>query len=350
MPTPRDLDIPSSCRPIRPRRRAVLALGAALPALAAFPALAQPAGDAGAAGYPARPVRMVVGFPAGTGPDIVARILANQLGQAWGGVGVIVDNKPGAGGLIAAAEVARAAPDGYTVMLGETGQIAIAPSSYRKLAYDPARDFAPASQVASSNFVLLVDPLKVPVRNLQDFIAWSRQRPQGLFMATFGAGTPGHFGAAMFAEAAGLKVEPVHYKSTGDALAGLFGGDVQGVFASLGLAVPNVKAGKLLALGSSGETRSAALPDVPTFREQGLPGLAFNSWFGILAPSKTPPAIVAKLSADVQRAVQAADGRQRLADAGFQPTGTTAQDFARTIAADTATWGKAVAATGFKAD
>ncbi|MEH3085977.1 MAG: tripartite tricarboxylate transporter substrate binding protein [Xylophilus ampelinus] len=343
--TPLPTRIPDAAAADR-RRRHLLALGAALCAGAALPARAQSA----AAGYPARPVRIVVGFPAGTGPDIVARILGNQLTQAWGGAGVIIDNKPGAGGLIAAAEVARAAPDGYTLLLGETGQLAIAPSSYRKLAYDPARDFVPASQVATSNFVLLVDPQRVPARNAQDFVAWARKRPDGLFMATFGAGTPGHFGAAMFGEAAGLKVEPVHYKSTGDALAGLFGGDVTGVFASVGLAVPNVKAGKLIALGTAGETRAAALPEVPTFREQGLPGLAFNSWFGIVAPAKTPPALVAKIAEDVQRAVNAPDGRQRLTDAGFQATGTNAQEFARVIAADTATWGKAVAATGFKAD
>ena len=323
-------------------RRAALSL-AALGALG----LALPAGAQGT--WPDKPVRIIVGFPAGTGPDIVARLLAQKLSEGWNNVGVVVDNKPGAGGLIAAGEAARAAPDGYTLMLGETGQLAIAPSSYNRLPYDPAKDFVPVSQVASTDFVLLVNPQKVPARNVKDYVAWTQQQ-KGLFMATFGAGTPGHFGAYMFGEAVGQKPEPVHYRNTADALGGLFGGDVSSVFATIGLAAPNIKAGKLVALGSTGGTRSPSLPEVPTIREQGYPDLAFSAWFGIVAPARTPPGVVNKLSADIVRAVQSADGRQKLLDAGFRPTGTDAAEFARIIAADTATWGKAVAATGFKAD
>ncbi len=298
--------------------------------------------------YPNKPVRLIVGFPAGTGPDIVARLLGQKLSEAWG-TGVIVDNKPGAGGLIAATEAARAAPDGYTLMLGETGQLAIAPSSYSKLPYDAQKDFVPVSQVVSADFALLVNPLKVPSKNVKDFADWSKQQ-KGLFMATFGAGTPGHFGAYMFGDAIKIKPEPVHYKSTGDALAGIFGGDVQGVFASIGLAAPNVKSGKLLALATTGPVRSAALPDVPTFKEQGYPELEFSSWFGIVAPAKTPPEIIAKLNADIVKAVRSADGKTKLEDAGFRVTGTSREEFVRIISADTAKWGKAVAATGFKAD
>lgn len=299
--------------------------------------------------YPQRPVRLVVGFPAGSGPDIVARLLAQKLSEGWGNLGVIVDNKPGAGGLIAASEVARAQPDGYTIMLGETGQLAIAPSSYSKLSYDPKKDFVPVSQVVTSNFMLVVNPAKVPARDVKQFVEWSRAQ-KGLFMGTFGAGTPGHFGAFLFGDAIGIKPEPVHYKTTGDALGGLFSGDVSGAFASVGLAAANVKAGKLLALASSGDTRSASLPDVPTFREQGFPQLAFNSWFGVVAPARTPPEIIARLEADIRKAVQSAEGKAKLEDAGFSVTGTTSQEFARVIAADTASWGKVVAATGFKAD
>ncbi|MEJ8858750.1 tripartite tricarboxylate transporter substrate binding protein [Variovorax robiniae] len=299
--------------------------------------------------YPTRPVRIIVGFPASTGPDIVARLLAQKLSEAWGNQGVIVDNKPGAGGLIAASEAARAQPDGYTLMLGETGQLAIAPSSYNKLPYDPQKDFIPVSQVVTSDFVLLVNPQKVPAKNVKEFAAWTQQQ-KGLFLATFGAGTPGHFGAFMYGEAVKQKPEPVHYKTTSDALGGLFSGDVQAVFASVALAAPNVKSGKLAALGSTGATRSPSLPDVPTIKEQGYPTLEFNSWFGIVAPAKTPPEIVAKLSADIQKAVNSPEGKQKIEDAGFRVTGTTGTEFARIIAADTATWGKAVVATGFKAD
>lgn len=301
------------------------------------------------ASYPNRPVRIIVGFPAGTGPDIVARLLAQKLSEGWGNQGVIVDNKPGAAGLIAASEAARATPDGYTLMLGETGQLSIAPSSYNKLPYNPAQDFAPVSQVVSADFALLVNPQKVPAKNVKEFVSWVQQQ-KGLFMATFGAGTPGHFGAFMFGEAIKVKPEAVHYKSTADALGGIFSGDVQGVFASVGLAAPNVKAGKLLALGTTGPARAAALPDVPTIKEQGYANLEFSSWFGIVAPARTPPEILAKLSADVQKAVSDPAMRTKLEDAGFRVTGTTAEAFARIIAADTVTWGKAVAATGFKAD
>ena len=326
-------------------RRAVLftALAATLTTLAPLASAQAPAS------YPTKPVRIIVGFPAGTGPDIVARLLAQKLSEGWGNMGVIVDNKPGAGGLIAASEAARAAPDGYTLMLCETGQLSIAPSSYNKLPYDPVKDFAPVSQVVSSDFVLLVNPQKVPARNVKDFVEWTKQQ-KGLFMATFGAGTPGHFGAFMFGDAVKLKPEAVHYKNTADALGGIFSGDVSGVFASVGLAAPNVKAGKLAALGTTGSTRAGALPDVPTIKEQGYPGMEFSSWFGIVAPAKTPPEILAKLNADIVKAVQSPEGKAKMEEAGFRVTGTSRDEFTKIIAADTATWGKAVAATGFKAD
>jgi tripartite-type tricarboxylate transporter receptor subunit TctC len=204
--------------------------------------------------------------------------------------------------------------------------------------------------VVSADFVLLVNPQKVPSKNVKDFVAWSQQQPNGLFMATFGAGTPGHFGAFMFGDAVKVKPEAVHYKSTGDALGGLFSGDTQGVFASVGLAAPNVKAGKLVALGTTGATRTSALPDVPTIKEQGYSNLEFSSWFGVVAPSKVPADILAKLSADIQKIVKSPEGKTKLEDAGFRATGTTREEFTRIIAADTVTWGKAVAATGFKAD
>ncbi|MES2945673.1 MAG: tripartite tricarboxylate transporter substrate binding protein [Pseudomonadota bacterium] len=332
----------TSSRNFLKRRTLALLAGAAFLAVASFAQAQAPAA------YPTKPVRLIVGFPAGTGPDIVARLLGQKLSEAWG-MGVVVDNKPGAGGLIAATEAARAAPDGYTLMLGETGQLAIAPNSYSKLPYDAQKDFVPVSQVVSADFVFLVNPLKVPGKNIKDFVDWSRQQ-KGLFMATFGAGTPGHFGAYMFGDALRLKPEPVHYKSTGDALTGLFGGDVQGVFATPGLAASNVKAGKLLALASTGPVRSGILPDVPTFKEQGYADLEFSSWFGVVAPAKTPADIIAKLNADIVKAVRSADGKAKLEEAGFRVTGTSRDEFVKIISADTAQWGKAVVATGFKAD
>ena len=299
--------------------------------------------------YPSKPVRMIVGFPAGTGPDVVARLLAQKLSEVWGGVGVVVDNKPGAAGLIAASEAARAPADGYTILLAETGLMSIAPSTYRKLAYNPQKDFVPVSQVVSSDFVLLINPDKVKARTVQDFVSWT-QRQKGMFMATFGAGTLGHFGAYMFGDAVGVKPEVVHYKNTSDALSGIFSGDVQGVFASASMAIPQVKSGKLAALGSTGAIRLEQLPNVPTLKEQGLNTLEFSAWFGIVAPAKTPPDVVAKLNADILKVLQSPDGRTKLQEAGFKVTGTSGAQFADIIAADTAKWGKAVAATGFKAD
>ena len=325
-----------------PLRRALVAGAALLAGLSTVGAQAQ-------AAYPSRPVRIIVGFPAGTGPDIVARLLAQKLSEGWGGQGVIVDNKPGAAGLIAASEAARAAPDGYTLLLSETGMLSIAPSTYSKLPYDPVKDFAPVSQIVGADFALLVNPQKVPATNAAEFMSWVQQQ-KGLFMATFGAGTLGHFGAFKLGDVAKVKPEAVHYKTTSDALGGLYSGDVHGVFASVGLSAPQVKAGKLRALGTTGPARAAALPDVPTLKEQGYPSLEFSAWFGIVAPARTPPEILARLNADVQKAVKAPEARAKFDEAGFRATGTSAEEFARIIAADTMSWSKAVAATGFKAD
>ena len=301
------------------------------------------------AAYPTRPVRIIVGFPAGTGPDIVARLVARKLSESWGNMGVIVDNKPGAGGLIAATEAARAAPDGYTLMLGETGQLAIAPSSYNKLPYAPAQDFAPVSHLVGADFALLVNPQKVPARTLGQFVDWARQQKQ-LFMATFGAGTPGHFGAYMFGDAVKLRPEPVHYKTTSDALGGMYSGDVHAVFASVGLAAPQVKAGKLLALATTGPERSASLPDVPTMKEQGLPRLVVETWYGMFAPAGTPAAVVSKLNTDVNALLQQPDVREAFARQDLNAVGGTPERFGDMVSRELARWARVVAAAKIKAD
>ncbi len=302
------------------------------------------------ADFPRKPVRILVGFPAGSGPDMVARLIAQKLSENWGGAPVVVDNKSGAGGLLAASETARAPADGHTIMLGASTQLTIAPHTYKKLPYDPARDFVAVGQAVTTDFVLLVNPQRTPARTIQDFAkAIHAAGGKGLFMGTFGAGTPGHFGAFMLGDAIQVKPEAVHYKNTGDVLTGLVSGDVHGVFGSVGFAISAIQTGKLAALATTGPTRSAALPDVPTAKEQGVAGLEFVSWFGVVAPARTPPEVVAKLSADIRKALQAADAKQKLAAAGFQVTGTTSEEFAQIIRRDTAAWGKAVAASGFQA-
>lgn len=327
------------------RRRNALGMALAtlcMGLLTSHPAHAQSA-------YPSKPVRIIVPTGAGTGPDMVARILAQKLTEAWGGQAVVVDNKPGAGGLIAAQEGKNAPADGHHLLLAETGILSISPSSYSKLPYDPVKDFIPVSHVVYADFALLVNPQKVQAANVKDFIEVARKE-NPLFMATFGPGTPGHFGAYFFGESQKVKVEPVHFRTTPDALGAMFSGDTQAVFASIGLAAPQVKGGKLAALATSGGARSAALPNVPTFKELGYQGMEFASWFGIVAPAGTPQDIVNKLNADLVKIVSAPDNRQKMEEAGFRVTGTSRQEFARIIADDTVTWGKAVRATGFKAD
>lgn len=327
--------------PFNLSRRTALASAALLAGIASFSSPAQ------AAAYPERSVRIVVGFAAGTGPDILARLLAQQLSSQWGGAGVIIDNKPGAAGLISAQEVARAPADGYTLLFAPSGILSIAPNTYNKLPFDPVRDFVPISMVADSDFVLLVNPQKVPARSAKEFVDWAQQQ-KDVFFATFGAGTAGHFGAYILGEAIKVKPEVVHYRNTSDALGGLYNGDVQGVFASVGLAAPQVKGGKLIALASSGHKRDKSLPDVPTFKEAGYPDITFTSWMGLVAPAKTPTGIVSQLEAAVQKATQELESR--IEQAGFIPKGSTSAEFGRAIKADTEMWGKAVRRTGFKAD
>lgn len=323
-------------------RRALLAAAGSLAGAAVLPssALAQ------APAFPNKPVRLLVGFAAGTGPDLLARLLAERLSAAWGGVGVIVENKVGAAGLIAAQEAKRAAPDGYTLLLATAGQLSIAPSTTSKLPYDPQKDFAAISAIAESEFVLLVNPQKTPARSVRDYIAALKQR-KDYFMGTFGAGTVGHFGAFVLGDAVGVKPEVVHYRTTPDALVGLANGDVQGAFSSVSLAAAQVQSGKLVALASAGKKRLQELPQVPTFAEAGFPDITFSTWFGIVAPAGVPAPLVQRISQDVQKAVNA--GERRMREAGFNPMGTTPAEFSQLIDRDTRLWAKAVAASGFKA-
>lgn len=320
-------------------RRSVLAAAGLLLPLSA-------ANRAPLAALPDRPVRLVLGFPAGSGPDLVGRMLADGLKEAWP-AGVVVDNRPGAAGAIAAQEVARAAPDGTTLLFGEVGQLAMAPSTYARLPYDPARDFAAVAEVAAIDFAFVV-PASLPVTDLAGYVAWGRARPT-VFMGTFGAGTPGHFGAAMLANEAGLRHEAVHFRATGDAMTAILGGDVQGMFGSLALVAPHVQAGRLKALAVSGPERAALLPGVPTLAEGGFARIGFHSWFGLVAPAATPASTVASLEAGVLSAMAAAPLRARMAEAGFRPAGRGRDAFATLMREETRRWAEVVRATGFRA-
>jgi tripartite-type tricarboxylate transporter receptor subunit TctC len=316
------------------RRRALLAAGLALP----FAARAQ--------GLPERPVRLILGFPAGSGPDVVGRLLADGLKDVLPG-GAVVDNRPGAAGHIAAQEVARAAPDGTTLLFGEVGQLAMAPSTYARLPYDPARDFAAVAEVASIAFAL-VTPASTPATDLASYIAWARTRPQ-LFMGTFGAGTPGHFAASMLAAGAGLTAEAVHFRATGEAMTAILNGDVQGMFGSTALVAPHVAAGRLKAIATTGAERAAVMPSVPTMAEAGQPALTVESWFGVVAPAATPAPVLAALEGAMLRAMAAPALRARMAEAGFRAAPQGRDVFTRKMAEETRRWAEVVRQTGFRA-
>ncbi|MBY0337765.1 MAG: tripartite tricarboxylate transporter substrate binding protein [Acetobacteraceae bacterium] len=311
-------------------RRALLGSALALPARA----------------FTDRPIRLVLGFPPGTGPDLVARQLADGLREAFP-AGVVVDNRPGAGGHIAAQEVARAAPDGTTLLLGEVGQLAMAPSTHARIPYDPARDFAPVAEAASIDFAFVV-PAAHPANDLAGFVDGARGQGQ-VFMATFGAGTPGHFGASLLAGGGRFDGEAVHFRSTGEAMTAVLNGQVQGMFGTIALVAPHVQAGRVKALAVTGGTRAALLPAVPTVAEAGRPDLAFEAWFGLVAPAATPAPVLAALEAAALRTLANPQLRTRLQETGFRVAPKGRAEFGAMIEAETARWAEVVRATGFRA-
>ena len=322
----------------RYRRRTVLTAAAALVCTAS---------GAFAQNYPSQRIRLIVGFPSGTAPDFVARAIAPKLQQQLG-VSIVVDNKPGAAGMIAAGELLRAAPDGYTLFLGNASDLSITPQTYRKPPFFAPRDFMPVSMVSSTDFVLVTNP-QTPASGLKDYLEWAGSK-QPLLMGTFGAGSIAHFGATTFGTAVKLPIETIHYRSTADAVVGGINGDVHGLFITPALALPQVKAGKLKAIASTGADRSTAFPDTPTLKEQGHPDVEFYAWFGVVAPAKTPDDVLDKLNAAVVSAAKMPDVKLKLEEAGMRVSGTSREEFARVIQEDTTRWGKVIAATGFKAD
>lgn len=322
------------------RRHVVLALAAAL-AGSAPAAWAQGA-------YPERPVRLIVGFPPGTAPDILARLLGERLAEVLKQQ-VVVDNRPGAGGQIATQAGAKAAPDGYTLLLAEVGSIAIAPAASSKLPYDPARELIGISEVAKADFVLAV-PATSPHRTVAEFVKAARAQTDKVNFGTFGAGTPGHFSAEVFAEAAGFKVQPVHYRATGDAVTALIAGDVAAAFISTSLASAQIKGGRMRGLATTAAQPSSLLPGVPTFAEAGYPKLDTSAWFVVFAPAGTPAPVVDLLSRQIVAAVRAPDAQARLVEAGFSVGGTSRADTERMIKTESQRWGGIVKASGFRMD
>jgi tripartite-type tricarboxylate transporter receptor subunit TctC len=315
-------------------------------AAAAFMCLALPAAHAQT--YPDKPVRLVVGYAPGTAPDVLGRLLATRLGELLKQQ-VIVDNRAGAGGQIAAQNVAKSAPDGYSVLLGEVGSISIAPAAFSKLPYDPFKELVGVAEVGKVDFLLAV-PATSPAQSVADFAKQNKGKTDKVNFATFGAGTSGHFGAELFGDAAGFKVEPVHYRATGDAVTALVAGDVAGAFVSTALGSAQVKGGKLRALATTAPQRSPLLPDVPTFTEAGYPKIDISAWFAVMAPTGTPAPVLDTLNRQVLAALQTPDLRQKIIEAGFSVSGTSRADTDRMLRSEGQRWAAIVKASGFKGD
>ncbi|MGE5526651.1 MAG: tripartite tricarboxylate transporter substrate binding protein, partial [Rhodospirillaceae bacterium] len=286
--------------------------------------------------YPTKPLRFVVGFAPGGGTDTVARILAQKLGEAFG-QSVVVDNRAGAGGNIANALVATAPADGYTILF-VSASFAIHPSLYRKLPYDPAKDFTPVSLASSSPYLLALHP-SVPVRSVRDLIAFAKSQPGKLNYASAGAGSTLHLAAELFKSMAGVDIVHVPYKGA-NGITDLIAGAVQLTFAGLPQTLPHVKAGRLHGLAVTTSQRAAAIPELPTIAEAGVPGYEVDSWYGVLEPAGTLPARVEKLSGAIRSALREPDVKAKFAAQGLEPRGTSPGDFGAYIAREMPKWAK----------
>ena len=299
--------------------------------------------------YPAKPVRMVVPYPAGGYYDLLARVIGQKLGEMWGQT-LVVDNRAGANGIVGTELVAKSAPDGYTLEMGGIGPHGINPGLYGKLPYDAVRDFAPVIHVANAPNVLVVHP-SVPAASVAQLIALAKARPGQLNYASNGSGSSPHLSAEMFASMAGIKIQHVPYKGSAPAVADILAGQVTLLFGTMGDVVPHIRAGKLRALAVTGARRIPALPDVPTMIEAGVPGYEAVAWFGVMAPAATPRPIVLKLNQDIARTMQMPDVLDKItAQGSAEIVGGSPEQFGAFVRAEIAKWAKIIKQSGAKAD
>jgi len=288
--------------------------------------------------YPARPVRMVVPFAPGGAVDTVARALGQKLGESWGQP-VLVDSKPGAGGNIAADAVSKAPADGYTLLITTQG-FAISPGLYKKLPFDAVRDFAPVTQLTSSFLVLVCSP-QLPSQSIRELVALARSKPNAINYGSTGTGAPPHLLGELLKSTSGIDMLHVPYKGDAPLTQALLAGEVQVAFMPLAGVLPHIRSGRLRALGVSGKTRSATLPDVPTFTEAGIP-FEFTGWLGIFAPAAAPRELVAQIRRDIAKAIVAPDLLERWPAWGYEPVGNTPEEFSARLAADMAMYAKVI--------
>ncbi|HMX09734.1 MAG TPA: tripartite tricarboxylate transporter substrate binding protein [Burkholderiaceae bacterium] len=308
--------------------------------LAALAALALGGGHVTAQAQAPKPMTMVVPFPAGGTTDILGRIMARQLGLRLGET-IVVDNKPGAGGGIGTGLVAKAPADGRTLLLGTIGTHSINPALYKKLPYDPVKDFIPVTLVAMVPNVLVV-PANSPLRSVKDVIAQAKAQPGKLSYASAGNGTSIHLSGAMFEQVAQVDMQHVPYRGSAPAVTDLIGGQTSMMFDNLPSAMPHIKSGALRALAVTSAVRAASLPDLPTIAQAGLPGYEASSWFGLWLPAGTPAAVAAKIGSEARAILADPEVRRQMLEQGAEAAPMTSEQFAAFIAAESAKWGKVV--------
>jgi tripartite-type tricarboxylate transporter receptor subunit TctC len=310
--------------------------------------LAAAAGTATAQTFPSKPIRMVVTFPTGGAPDILARTISEKLDPSWGQT-MIVDNKPGAGGNIGAEFVARAPADGHTLVMGTVGTHSINGSLYARIPYDMVRDFAPVTLIASTPNLLVVNN-DVPAKNLQELIALAKAKPGTLTYGSPGIGTSVHVSGELFNSLAGVKTTHVPYKGRQMAIPDLLGGSITMMFDNMPSAIPVVREGKLRAIGVTSAKRSPSAPEIPTIAEQGLPGFEATSWFAVFAPANTPKPVVEKLHAEIVRIFGLPDVQTKMKTLGLDLILGGPDELAKTQAAEIAKWAKVIKDSGAKAE
>ena len=325
--------------------RDVRIIAGALCALAlssALPAHAQTAKD-----YPGRPVRIIVPQAAGSGVDLTARVVAQKLTEAWGHQ-VIVENRPGANGIIGLEAGAKAKPDGYTLSLGVPSSLTMNPYVYKSLPYDTLRDFVPITQTATNTFGLVINPA-LPVRDVKELVALARARPGELSYGSFGIGNQTHLGGELFSSQIGIRLLHVPYKGETPAVVDLLSGQIAMIFTPMQGAVPHIRSGKLKLLATLGGSRARAFPDVPTMIEAGYKTIVITGWTGLLAPTGTPQDIVDKLQKEIAARLLVPETRESLASQGAEPVASTPEQFAALIRAEMAKWSAVIKKAGLEA-
>ena len=298
--------------------------------------------------WPSKPIRIIVPFAPGGPADLLPRLIGPKLTEAWGQP-VVVENKPGAGGNIGMDALAKAAPDGYTLVIGPNGNLVVNPHLYPNLPYDVFRDFTPVTLVASFSNVLVVNP-EVPAKTVPELIALAKAKPGALSYGSPGTGSQAHLGGEFLKLMAGIDIIHVPYNGTAPAMRDLLGGQISFMFAQTSSALPQVQSGKLRALGVASARRSAQLPDVPTIAESGLPGFEAVSWYALLAPAGTPKEIVTRLQAEIARILQLPDIREKLALQGGEPVGNTPEQLSSMLKSESSRYADIVKRANIKAE